>query len=162
MNRHVSRSNWKLLPRTAVIGIAVCLLSLALAAPVFATDGTAPKINRPPHPRPAGVKVPTPNGSVGGGGGTGETTIAKAAILYCNSRLYVAWTGTDTAHHLYIGWGSTGGSFPNKHQINDTIAGVTGPALACYNPDGTGTKLFVASGELIRVTVSTSAIMTQV
>lgn len=85
---------------------------------------------------------------------TGQATIAKPSIEWCNGRLYVGWTGTDG--QLNVAWGSTGGTFPSGNVV--TFYGVTayenqnanpsiftGPALKCWTgANGLGQMLYIA------------------
>ncbi len=67
----------------------------------------------------------------------GNNTADGAPSLWnFGGTLYLAWTGTDNAHHLYIvqAYTSVGGglSFQNQRQINDTTIPGNGPTLASY------------------------------
>src|SRR2546421_9027592 len=68
----------------------------------------------------------------------GNNTADGAPSLWnFGGTLYLAWTGTDNAHHLYIVQAkqTTGGGlfFENQRQINDTTIPGNGPTLAYFS-----------------------------
>lgn len=154
MKQHSVRVWRATLARLGAAVALACLVALFSIANVYGA-GAPPKKHHgsptgSPTPAPAGVSPtpsssPVPTGSVTIGH-TGQYSDSKPAILYCAGQLYVAWKGTDSSHHLNIGWGSTGGSFPHKVIVNDYFqsSNISGPALACFNPTGGGNRLYVA------------------
>ncbi len=131
--------------------VCALIFSLTIAIPAYAaslkvssttptpTPTSNPTVQKQ-HCRPNNRNCPKVGPNIQPGN-TGQYSAAKPAIIYCNGRLYVGWTGTD--QHLNIGWGSTGNAFTNVVTFNEigaeaialidqTNGYYTGPALACY------------------------------
>lgn len=50
-----------------------------------------------------------------------------------NGKLYLAWAGTDSAHHLNVAASSDGTTFGTPTVLNNTAASDTGPAITVFN-----------------------------
>ena len=61
-----------------------------------------------------------------------ETTAFAPGALFGASGDWIGWTGTDTAHHLYLEETSSYPSFPNPKTVLPELA-LGGPALAFNN-----------------------------
>ncbi len=64
--------------------------------------------------------------------GVTQTTIARPTIAGFNGKLYIAWTGTDSAHHLNIASSSDGINF-GSHQVIEENFSFTSPYLTVFN-----------------------------
>ena len=110
------------------------------------TATATPATATPPHDStkgtagtPATIGVAFPIGN--------ETSSGKPAVTYCNGHTYIAWAGTDSQHHLYIGWDpkQDGSGFTGKRQINDFLYSNSGPAITCFTDPSSGALVpFVA------------------
>jgi len=111
------------LPETSLHGPALArLLSPGLADIVIAWTGTGNNF--------LNVEA-SPDGSIWTNKVTlKETSIARPALAVHEGRLFLAWTGTDAAHHLNIESSADLRNFDRKVEFNETSD--FGPALCVF------------------------------